>query len=156
MQILGNGLHNGEACRLWLRSEDNDSVGLTLLPTLFTPLPPSPPSAATSSQPHLSPSLISEKRPFSQTMWKLAERGFWSSCDAALCDRSQTQIFSFPLKDPQLRRLLEKLLTVAVEIFYYTATSHYLYLSTSNRELDAWMGLCVNVSCACACVFVCI
>lgn len=39
----------GEACRLWLRSEDNDSAGLTLLSnSLFTPLPP----PAATSQPH--------------------------------------------------------------------------------------------------------
>lgn len=55
MQILENGLHYGEACRLWLRSEDNDSVGLTLLPTLFAPLSPNPslPIPRFSKEPHL-------------------------------------------------------------------------------------------------------
>lgn len=145
MQILGNGPNYGQARRLWLRSEDNDSLGLTLLPTLFTLLPPSHPSTATTSQPILSyPSLLKEALLSDNT--KACRRAFWSSCDAALYDRPQTQIFSFPIKEPQLWRLVEKTSdTAAVEIFYYTATSCYLSLHL-KKELDAWMCLCVNVS----------
>lgn len=151
MQILGNGLHYGEARRLWLRSEDNDSVGLTLLPTLFTPLPPSPPSAAATSQtPSLPIPRLSEEPLLSDNV-RACRRGFWSSCDAALCDRSQTQIFSFPLKEPQLRRLVEKLLT---QLQYFTTLQPAVTsISASKQKNRSWMCLYVNVSAVCVCAF---
>lgn len=67
----------GEACRLWLRSEDNDSAGLTLLSnSLFTPLPPEPALPPATSRHQPTPPSLLKKRPFSQTMRKLAEGGF--------------------------------------------------------------------------------
>lgn len=56
------------------------------------------------------------------------QRGFWSFWDAALCDRPQTQILSFPLKETKLRGLVEKTSYMATaEVFYYIVTRHYLY-----------------------------
>lgn len=60
----------GEACRLWLRSEDNDSCGIN--PAFQLSLYSSP---STSRHQPTPPSLL-KKRPFSQTMRKLAEGGF--------------------------------------------------------------------------------
>lgn len=136
----------GEACRLWLRSEDNDSVGLTPLPTLFTRLPQSAPQLSRHQPtpslliPHLSKeALLSDNA-------KACHRRFWSSCDVALCDRPQTQIFSFPLKEPELRRLLEKHLTQLQRKYFTTLQPFVTFISTSERELDAWMCLYVNVN----------
>lgn len=127
---------------LWLRSEDNDSVGLTLLPALFTPLP------STAAKLF---SLASQRRPVSENA-KACRRGFWSSCDATLCDRPQIQIFSFPLKEPQLQRLVEKLLTQLQLKYFTTWQPAFTCISTFKREPDAWMCLYVNESGACACV----
>lgn len=123
VQIPGNGLHYAEAGRLWLRSEDNDSVGLTLLPTLLflhsqqQPKPVSPGS------------LFKKKRPFSQTMRKLAGGGFDHRVMQRCVTGRRHRYLVSPLKDSLLRRLVGKTSdTAAADMFYCAATSHYLYL----------------------------
>lgn len=132
MKIPGNGLHYREAGRLWLRSEDNGSVGRTMLLTLYS---------SSSSFLH-----IPMWKAFSPTMLKVHRSCVLNTVwGGSMGQVSNT--FS-PLADPRLWRLAgENLHHPAASGIFLLRCNHPLLLSPPHTETWMLRCLCVLISC---------